>query len=497
MSYLLILTQIIAHAQPSPAYASPEWDYQGKITPEHKISIKELPHAALKEKERSIPFYRMQEKVGGHKESQPLATITPSQNLVMNKTIDGIGYDNVTPPDVQVAAGPINIMEMVNLEGEAWTKDGTPQGQPFDLAAFFGTGSDFISDPKMFYDNSSGRWFASITDVSSGTVDIAVSSTSDATGDYCIYSLKGTNSAILDQPILGSSDDKIVVSANDFDSSTLQFVHAQYWVMSKQDMLSCSPLDFVTKTTASYFSIHPVQSLTDTTTQYMVSTSQTKVGSFVNVFAINGVPPNQVTVSVSQLPVSAISNPPSATQRGTFFRLDSGDYRVQDAVWSNGTLWLAHDNKCRPAGDRVARSCLHLVQLDTRSMSVRQDFDYGMAGKYLFYPALRELPTGGIVLVYGLSSSMQYPQVDVTEQASSDPPNSVEKPTTLEIGKGPVSLLLGCLNATGCRYGDYFGASLDPTNPDLVWVAGEYGSGQLSYSGLGKTWATEIGSFTG
>ncbi|MGI0086084.1 MAG: discoidin domain-containing protein, partial [Nitrososphaerales archaeon] len=38
------------------------------------------------------------------------------------------------------------------------------------------------------------------------------------------------------------------------------------------------------------------------------------------------------------------------------------------------------------------------------------------------------------------------------------------------------------------RYGDYFGASVDPSNPKLIWLAGEYGS---EYSGT-YHWSTDI-----
>lgn len=428
---------------------------------------------------------------------QVLAEVTTGKSLSSGPSINGIGYDSVTPPDVQIAAGPSNIMEMVNLEGETWTTGGTPQGEPFDLASFFGTGTDFISDPKVMYDTNSGRWIASITDASASSVVLAVSDSSDAAGSFCLYTVQGPSNTILDQPITGTSNDKIVVSANVFDSSTQQFLHAQYWVLNKSEMVNCEPVDFVTSSSASYFSIHPVQSLTSTTTQYMVSTSQTQAGSYINVFSIVGVPPGPVTSSATQLPVSSISTPPSALQEGSFWQIDTGDYRVQDAAWSNGTLWLAHNNSCTPAGDFIARSCLHLVELDTNSMSVKQDFDYGVAGKYLFYPALRELPDGNLVIVYGLSSLTDYPGIYVTGQAATDKPDSVEAPTVLQAGQGPVTLFFGCLSVTGCRYGDYFGASLDPAQNDKVWVAGEYGSGALSYSGLGQTWATKIGSVTG
>ncbi len=499
------MTQALPIMHVTPAYGKSYWDEQGKIAPDHKVTIKELARAPVNQKERSVPIYRIHTAAGvkALESPQVLARVNAGQNVETSTTIEGIGYDNVTPPDVQVAAGPLNIMEMVNLEGEAWAKDGTPQGPPFDLATFFGTGTDFISDPKVFYDSSGGRWVTSITDVTASTVKVGVSDTSDATGGFCVYTVRGPRYTILDQPIIGSSDDKIIVSANVFSSFTQQFLHTQYWVLNKSDMMACSPASFVSKTSTSFFSIHPVRSLTSTETGYMVSTANRVAGSIIAVFSVNGVPPNPVSVSITRLPVSSISDPPSATQPGTILALDTGDSRVQDAFWSNGTIWLAHNNACTPSGDSYTRSCLHLVKIGTGNnttpgqMTVMQDFDFGIAGKYLFYPAISQTANGDLVMVYGLSSSSDYPGIEVTTQASTDQAGSVETPTALQQGNGPVTLLLGCISTSGCRYGDYFGAGTDPSDPTKVWVAGEYGSGTLDYAALGKTWATKIGSVTG
>ncbi len=502
-----------------PAHADSPWDGQGQIHPAGKKIVKDLDlaHATQKPTQKAIPYYRINEIPSKLPLNQSMATIVDTQKIRAHyiprlentkspfnssssnsSTMNGIAYDSLTPPDVQVAAGPSDVMEMVNLQGKIWDKNETVIRGPFDLTNFFGTGSDFVSDPKVLFDTQSNRWFSSITDVSTSNVLVAVSTTADPTGGYCIYNIPGPSSTILDQPIIGTSDDKLTVSVNIFSSLTQQAKGAQFWVINKGDMLQCSGAGYVTKTFSNYFSIHPVQSDTSTTTQYMVATSQTKQGSFVNLFSINGAPPNLVSFSVKNIKVSSIASPPSAVQKGSVFRLDTGDYRVQDAVWTNGILWLAHNNMCTPTGDTSARSCLHLVEIDTGTMSIKQDFDYGEAGKYVFYPALRQIPSSGnLVLVYGYSSSSNYPGIKITDQASSDPVKSFETPQVVQAGSGPVNLFFSCLSINGCRYGDYFGAGLDG-NTNQVWVAGEYGSGVRSdIFDPGSTWATEIGDFEG
>ncbi len=491
---LLLLVMLPVSAMAVPA-ASPFWDSQGEISPQGNVTVLHLPHARMVHPPIAIPIHTIDaQNTSAPKTSVPLATTSTSQNIATGTTFNGLGYDSVTPPDVQVAAGPVNLMEMDNLQGEVWNKTGVPQSSPFDLSSFFKvSSSDYISDPKVFFDNISGRWFASLTDLTTSSVKVAVSLTNDSGGSFCIYNVQGSNSLILDQPIIGISDDKFVVSVNNFNKITGFFKNAQYWILNKGQMQTCSNVNYVSKTSNSLFSIHPVQSLTSTTTQYMVNTQRP---STINLFSITGVPPNTVKVSTNSLSVSSIQNPPGAIQEGTNFMLDTGDTRIQDAVWANNVLWLAHNNQCTPSSDGTPRSCLHLVQINTATKTVNQDFDYGVPGKYVFYPALRIIPSNmSLFLVTGFSSSTDYPGINVTEQLTSDPPNTLKAPVLLQKGQGPVTLTYGCYSNV-CRYGDYFGAGLDPSVSNSVWVAGEYGSGVLDPT-YGPAWGTQIGNFTG
>lgn len=492
----LIFAQILIPLNLS-AYADDSWDSRGVIEPIKKTEIKALHQAKAKE-HQSIPIYR--HKTLAIAENTPrqytLANTTNSQNFTLNGVIEGLSYDDVTPPDVQIAAGPTKIMEMDNLQGQVWTKDGKTT-TPFELADFFGTGFDHISDPKIFYDDSSGRWFASITDVTKDIVRVAVSDSSDPTsGVFCLYDIKSTEFFLLpDQPIIGISNDKFVVSVNSFNFFSGQFRYAQFWVINKSDLVNCQPSHFVTKTLDNYFSVHPAFSLTDANTIYMAST-QMGPDSAVNVFSVNGLPPNPVSLMTNSFKVTPIVNPPSAGQKGSEILLDTGDNRILDAVWANNNLWLAFANACIPLNDTDVRSCMHFTKINTKRMTLGQDFDYGIKGKHILYPALTQLPlTGSLLVVFGVSSADDYPGLMITKQASADPPATLEKPLVLQEGIGPVTLRYGCY--TSCRYGDYFGAAIDPVIPNGVWAAGEYGSGVNDTLGLGMGWGTKIGNLTG
>src|SRR5436309_11920849 len=386
-------------------------------------------------------------------------------------------YTNrLTPPDVQVAVGPSHVVEMVNVLGRVSTKQGV-EVQTFPLSTFFGVPStDFISDPKVHFDTASGRWFASIADVTTGSVLLEVSATDDPTGSWNSYRVS-TITGCADQPLLGFSDLVVIVSANDFSSCTSgnpSYLGVQYWVLNKTDLLSgaaARTMSFGPDPTL--FSVHPVQSLLSTDTEFMVSTGSGPT-STLTLFSVTGVPPGLVLVTQQNFGIRTTAVPPSAPQLGSRSTLDTADNRAQDAMWADERLWLSHADGCIPAGDNRVRSCVRLIEVDTANGTIVQDFDVGISGKYLFYPALRTDAADNLVVVFGYSSATEYPEMRVATRSVHDPPNTIGAPQVIRAGEGPEAS--GCPNNSVCRYGDYFGASQDPSDPGIVWVAGEYGT---------------------
>src|SRR5207247_9613768 len=194
-----------------------------------------------------------------------------------------------------------------------------------------------------------------------------------------------------DQPLFGFTDLVVVVSANDFSSCTSGnplYLGVQYWVLNKTDLVSGAPartMSFGPDPTL--FSVHPVQSLGPTDTQFMVSTGSGPT-STLTLFTVIGVPPGLVLVSKLNLGIRSTAVPPSAPQRGSKSTLDTADNRVPDAMWPEDRLWLSLDDGCLPAGDNPVRSCVRLIEVDTVHGTIAQDFAVRVLGNYLFYPAL-------------------------------------------------------------------------------------------------------------
>ncbi len=421
------------------------------------------------------------------------AAPTPG-TLAVSTQFPGIGFsftsNDAVPPDPQVAAGPGFVLEMVNTRYQIWSRDGLPLGGGSLTALFQTAPTDFLTDPKVVYDGLSGRWFASIDDLNTTAVLLAVSTTSNPLGPWSLSSY--ASAACPDQPFLGIGRDVVVLSVNDFSSCTSSgtFSGAEYWVVNKTERLQGG--------TAVYehvgpfpgrASLYPVEALTPSPTFYLMTVGWAlNPTTALTLYALTGSPPGPVTTTTVNLTVRTINQPPNGVQPGTPYLVNTGDSRVQDAFAYGNTLWAALGDACFPAGTTQNRSCLRLLQIDTSTPAVLQDFDVGQAGTDSFYPSIARDAAGDLVVVFGFSSATAYPGIAVTSQQAGDPVDSVRAPLVIQAGTGPEDLW--CPDGVSCRYGDYFGASVDPLDPEVVWTAGEYGTP----SGW-QTEVTAVGTF--
>jgi len=400
------------------------------------------------------------------------------------------GSGGLTPPDVQVAVGPSHILEAMNVNLGVYSKQGTSITS-YSLSNLFGTGSDFISDPRIIYDRGTSRWFLTVVDVSTGQVVIAVSKTPDPLGVWLPYRIPAApTSTCPDQPILGVGTLNIIVSVNMFSScrsANFTYDGAQFWVVNKTNLIdgTASPSVWTSALYAEGVSIHPARMETPSPVQYLVSTLwnfATNTSSALQVFSVTGSPPGDVHVTVTESPIVLADMPPSARQPDPNYVLDTGDFRVQDAVWSRGILWLGFNEAC-PGGLQIG--CVRLIHLDTNPNVIRQDFRLSSASRNYFYPALALDAAGDLAILVGYSSADEYPGLLVTGRLSRDPAGVLQTPVTVRAGIGVDRSRCHPLTAV-CRYGDYFGASIDPSDPGRVWFAGEFGRG------LGVGWGTFV-----
>ncbi|HET6458599.1 MAG TPA: hypothetical protein VFG24_06950 [Nitrosopumilaceae archaeon] len=422
---------------------------------------------------------------------------------IIGSGFNGLDYTqcNCEPPDVQVAIGPGNVFEMVNVEGQTYDRQGNLNQTISLYTLFHFSTAHLLSDPKILFDSQSGRWFASALDVSINAVGIAVSKTSDPSVNNWYVDQESYGSECPDQPKIGVSDDKFVVSSNDFSNHCGAFNNgtssndgAEYRVFNKSSMLSGTFSVYKNGPNVSDFAVTPIQSMSSTTTLYMVSDGAVSSTKQIRVFSITGQVPS-ISINTNTVTLNTnILTPADALQPVTSTILDTGDTRIDNAVWNHGKLWFGLTDGCTPTGDTIQRSCARLIQINTNTTSVIQDFDINASATYYYYPALQFDGFGGIGTVIGMSNSTIYPSLKVTGQAAQDPAKTFKQLLYLKAGSNYYDTTPYGQDGD-VRYGDYFGAALDPSNNTRVWLAGEYITNAPSHNN-NPTWSTFIGSIT-
>jgi hypothetical protein len=420
----------------------------------------------------------------------------------------GLGETCCIPPDTQVAVGPNSVVEMVNVQGRITTKAGV-QTSTFNNSDFFGgpqnaMNSAFWSDPRVLYDTLSGRFFATIlifdscnpappptgsgcTTNGNSEVDLAVSGSNDPT-NWAVYIVQtSTNNVLFDQPKLGASNDKVVLTWNDNGfSGPYQFVVVQKAGLVAQNN---SVPAFFFATDSSHFNVIPVISLTPTDIEYAVNADQNS--STLTVTAFTGVPGvSPVSATMTDMSIGDYSTPPGAVQPNSGPTLDTGVPAVQSAVFQSGEIWTGGNDSCTPPGDNTARACLRFDTVDVSGTTptLTQDFDLGQVGAYLFYPAVMVDTFGNFFVGHSVSSSSEFGTAGMTF-APAGPFPSVLAGIDYRSGSATYSCFLNGIN----RWGDYSGAARDPSNSKDVWFAAELGSTSSTDS---CAWGTQIGRFT-
>lgn len=179
---------------------------------------------------------------------------------------------SLEPPDQGLCVSSKFVLDTVNTAMEVHSPSGTLLSGPTALNQFFGLApevdrvnvvfGDFTSDPKCYFDPATQRWFLTIlqADVDPATGDftgathvlIAVSQTSDPTGNWRVFSLNTTNDGtngtprhtdcpcLGDQPLIGADANGFYITTNEFPLFTDGFNGAQVYAISKKALVQAA-----------------------------------------------------------------------------------------------------------------------------------------------------------------------------------------------------------------------------------------------------------------
>jgi hypothetical protein len=179
---------------------------------------------------------------------------------------------SIEPPDQGLAVGNGFVLEAVNSALAVYNTSGALVGGPISINEFFNLApaivrgnptvfGPFVSDPKCYFDPDTQRWFVTEieidTDPATGNflphseIEIAVSKSSDPTGDYFLYKLDVTNAGLPDaeaalhpgcpcfgdQPLIGADAFGFYITTNEFPIFVAGFNGAQVYAMSKASLV--------------------------------------------------------------------------------------------------------------------------------------------------------------------------------------------------------------------------------------------------------------------
>ncbi len=508
----LVLTGLLmagpATAAPPPP-ASPPGEPKATLVGPRQVVVRDLPPAAVSATERArevlAPRRFPPEWTTGPLSPAPAANaVDPAFSAgsepntppgVSTASFEGLdNNDNgpltgfiVRPPDPQGAVGPSHFFEMVNIIGRIYSRTGGTVDS-FSLADFFGVPPGWSNfDPKIIYDALSGRWFASYASVSNsgparGRLHLAISQTSDPTGAWNVYFLQ-YNNVFPDYPGIGVTSDKFTVSSNIFDINAPLYRGVETIVFEKADVMAGAAGGdvgfFVFGPDVNRFTVRVAHSLEPVNDQYLVTRSRTS-STTLTVIRITGTPDAGPVTEASATDLTIISQttpPDSATAGGAGATIESGDYRLLDAMWREGSLWMSASANCRPLGDSVDRSCAHLIEVDTSSSppTIAQDIMFGASGQYFSWPAVRTDASGDVYVSLTHTNSSIFAEARAAGRLANEPANTMS---------GSVLLRAGEVVITGERWGDYLAAAVDPNFPECVWIVGQYAKD----TGISSVW---------
>lgn len=409
----------------------------------------------------------------------------------------GIGATGYEPPDCDFAVGPSYVVDMVNVEIAFFNKaNGTKLFQT-SLNSFFAslnpTGSLF--DPKAFYDKASGRFFVLCDETDSSTVSkvlIAVSDDSDPNGVWYKYRVEAKlddsgKSYWLDYPGFGSNKDAVVVTGNMFQMGGNGVFGVEFIAIGKAQLLTgAAPVISYLKDNT-VFTVQPARSSDPTDPRLFLVTDYGATA--LRMYAITGLPAapimtaSNVTVPNWQLPTE---NARSAGGKN----LDSFDGRIFGAQWRGGKFVTAHTVK--DSGGN--RTMVRWYQINTGNWPTSGAPSLGQSGNIrssgsedYHMPAIAINKFDDISVIFTRSSDSIVADLMIASRKSTDGAGQMGAPKRIETSTG------NTYGGFSNRWGDYFAATVDPSDDTTFWGYGEVGKQGSDWTTFWDKWLVSGG----
>ena len=418
-----------------------------------------------------------------------------AQTATVFQNFAGTAYDQVpgsVPPDTMGAMGVNNqFAEFINgsfanfntstgslvsrvSDGTFWQNAGISSG----------TLSSGLSDPRLLFDNSTQRWFATEITVpaQNNAYLVAVSNTADLTAGFKGYTFQanpatGSQNLFADYDMLGINGDGVYIGANNFTSSNVggSDVSSSILSISKADLLagSATPASQLFYGNSGGTTGYLPQPITDLDTPqangktyFLSKFNQTTVAlSSLNGSGAN--PAGQtLTATGGNITIASNPGPPDAGQPGAPNSIQTNDSRFSGAVIKrSGFLWGVQGSQ------QNGKAALHWEQIDpVTKMVVNQGFISDAAHDY-YYGSIAVNAAGAIVIGYTRSGATEFPSTYASVGKLDSSGVSFNAPLLLKQSSTLYNISDG---SPQHRWGDYSNTVVDPTDPNKFWTIQEF-----------------------
>jgi len=465
-------------------------------------------------RDRAIPLHRIQRGSGttvpaglpltGQDLAAPFLPSSPAPSApALDNNFSGLGNPttgrDVIPPDTMGAAGPNHLVSILNSDFGVFDKSGHVS-QSVDLQAFWsslGTGAgqpaNFPFDPKILYDQQSGRFVAVTlggTSAPNSWVMIAVSSTSDPTGAWNKWAIDAdkdnnaqtSNSA--DFPGLGVDAFNVYVTANMFNGNSAQYTKA--WVIPKAQLLAGSnPITwfefFPPRLPGSGFTMQPAHTFGAAAAEYFLFEGTASHLAVAWMDNLSGTPVWHAPLQVAVTPYIS-GNLPDAPQLGIDCTISTADTRLLNAVYRNGSAWTTHSVA---ASGKVE---VAWYRINPGTGTVESQGRVNNPSRWYYFPSIAVNKDNVAAIGFSGSSATEYAGGYYTIVQPST--GIAEAVGLLKAGEAPYNKTFG---GTENRWGDFSATVVDPTDDTSFWTLQEYA--HFPVAGVSQ-WGTWWGKFT-